>query len=156
MGTKARIYLIEDHTLVRAGLLSLLSKEPDFEVVGETDNGRDGMHAIAALKPDIVITDISMPGISGIETIREIKRRHPDMRVLVLTMHRSDAHVHEALRAGTNGYVLKDAHPDELRVAVRSILKGKSYLSPDISSKVIDGYLGGGDGTVSGPVSPWE
>jgi DNA-binding NarL/FixJ family response regulator len=161
MVTKGRILLVEDHTILRAGLLALLSKESDFEIVGETDNGRDAMHCIAALKPNIVITDISMPGINGIEAIREIKRRYPEMRVLVLTIHKTDEYIHEALRAGADGYVLKDAHPDELRVAIRSILNGKTYLSPDISSKVITGYLGGGNGGnggsgTPGAVSPWE
>ena len=158
MGIKGRILLVEDHTILRAGLMALLSKEPDFEVVGEIDNGRDAMRAIASLKPNIVITDISMPGISGIETIREIKRRHPEMRVLVLTIHKADEYIHESLRAGADGYVLKDAHPDELRVAIRSILNGKTYLSPDISAKVITGYLGGGNngGSTAGAVSPWE
>ena len=158
MGIKGRIFLIEDHTILRAGLQALLSKEPDFEIVGETDNGRDAMHAITVLKPNIVVTDISMPGINGIEAIREIKRRHPEMRVLVLTIHKTDEYIHESLRAGADGYVLKDAHPDELRVAIRSILNGKTYLSPDISSKVITGYLGGGNGggPTTGAVSPWE
>lgn len=160
MVTKGRILLVEDHTILRAGLQALLSKEADFEIVGETDNGRDAMHAIAALKPNVVVTDISMPGINGIEVIREIKRRYPEMRVLVLTIHKTDEYIHESLRAGADGYVLKDAHPDELRVAIRSILNGKTYLSPDISSQVITGYLGGGNGSGSGgataAVSPWE
>ncbi|MEO8409048.1 MAG: response regulator transcription factor [Propionivibrio sp.] len=161
MVTKGRILLVEDHTILRAGLFALLSKEPDFEIVGETDNGRDAMRAIATLKPNIVVTDISMPGISGIEAIREIKRRYPEMRVLVLTIHKTDEYIHESLRAGADGYVLKDAHPDELRVAIRSILNGKTYLSPDISAKVITGYLGGGNGGgygsgTNGAVSPWE
>lgn len=155
MASKGRILLIEDHTLVRAGLVSLLSAEADFEVVGEADNGRDGMQAAASLKPDIVVTDISMPGMSGIETIREIKRRQPEVGVLVLTMHRTDAHIQESLRAGANGYVLKDAHPDELRIAIRSILRGKTYLSPDISSNVINGYLCG-SGDPSAQLSPWD
>jgi len=154
MGIKGRIFLIEDHTILRAGLQALLSKETDFEIVGETDNGRDAMHAITVLKPNIVITDISMPGINGIEAIREIKRRHPEMRVLVLTIHKTDEYIHESLRAGADGYVLKDAHPDELRVAIRSILNGKTYLSPDISEQVITGYLGGSASGAS--ASPWD
>lgn len=156
MVAKGRILLVEDHTILRAGLQALLSKEPDFEIVGETDNGRDAMHLIATLKPNVVVTDISMPGINGIEAIREIKRRYPEMRILVLTIHKTDEYIHESLRAGADGYVLKDAHPDELRVAIRSILNGKTYLSPDISSKVITGYLGGGTGSNAAAVSPWE
>jgi DNA-binding NarL/FixJ family response regulator len=112
MVAKGRILLVEDHTILRAGLQALLSKEPDFEIVGETDNGRDAMHLIATLKPNVVVTDISMPGINGIEAIREIKRRYPEMRILVLTIHKTDEYIHESLRAGADGYVLKDAHPD--------------------------------------------
>jgi DNA-binding NarL/FixJ family response regulator len=162
MVTKGRILLVEDHTILRAGLQALLSKEPDFEIVGETDDGREALHLIAATKPNIVVTDISMPGISGIESLRDIKRRYPEIRVLVLTIHKADEYIHESLRAGADGYVLKDADPDELRVAIRSILNGKTYLSPDIASKVISGYLGGGNGSGSdsaatnGSISPWE
>jgi DNA-binding NarL/FixJ family response regulator len=156
MVTKGRILLIDDHTILRAGLHALLSKEPDFEILGDTDDGRDALHAIATLKPNIVVTDISMPGLNGIETIREIKRRYPEMRVLVLTIHTADEYIHESLRAGADGYVLKDAHPDELRVAIRSVLNGKTYLSPDISAKVITGYLGGGPNGADLPASSLE
>ncbi|MDO8448386.1 MAG: response regulator transcription factor [Rhodoferax sp.] len=144
MGEKHRIFLVEDHTLLRAGLRALLSLDPDLEIVGEAGNGRDAIRAIAALEPHLVLMDLSMPGMNGIEAMRDIKRRNPDTRVLVVTMHKTDEYIHESLRAGADGYILKDASHDELRVAVRSILNGKTYLSPDISGKVIHGYLSTG------------
>lgn len=144
MGGKQRIFLVEDHTLLRAGLRALLSQDPDLEIVGEADNGRDAIHAIGMLAPHLVLMDISMPGMNGIEAMIDIKRRNPDTRVLVLTIHKTDEYIHESLRAGADGYILKDATHDELRVAIRSVLNGKMYLSPDISGKVIHGYLGTG------------
>lgn len=144
MGGKQRIFIVEDHTLLRAGLRALLSQDPDLEIVGEADNGRDAIRAIGSLAPDLVLMDLSMPGMNGIEAMMDIKRRNPDTRVLVLTIHKTDEYIHESLRAGADGYILKDATHDELRVAIRSVLNGKTYLSPDISGKVIHGYLGTG------------
>jgi len=139
-----RIFIVEDHTLLRAGLRALLSQDPDVEIVGEADNGRDAIRAIGSLAPHLVLMDLSMPGMNGIEAIQDIKRRNPKTRVLVLTIHKTDEYIHESLRAGADGYILKDATHDELRVAIRSVLNGKTYLSPDISDKVIHGYLGTG------------
>jgi len=152
---KKRILLVEDHTILRAGLRALLSQEEDFEIVGEADNGRDAMHAVGSLLPHVVLMDISMPGISGIEAIRDIKRRYPETNILVLTIYKTDEYIHESLKAGASGYILKDASPDELRIAIRSVLSGKVYLSPDISSQVINGYLGTG-GRTTGLSSPWD
>jgi len=144
MGGKQRIFIVEDHTLLRAGLRALLSQDPDLEIVGEADNGRDAIRAIGSLAPHLVLMDLSMPGMNGIEAMMDIKRRNPETRVLVLTIHKTDEYIHESLRAGADGYILKDATHDELRVAIRSVLNGKTYLSPDISGKVIHGYLGTG------------
>jgi len=144
MNEKQRILIVEDHTLLRAGLSALLSQDPDIEIVGELDNGRDAIRSIATLNPHLVLMDLTLPGCNGIEAIEEIKRRDPKVRILVLTLHRNDEYIHESLRAGTDGYILKDASLDELRVAIRSVLNGKTYLSPDISSKVVNGYLGSG------------
>lgn len=148
---KRKILLVEDHTLLRVGLRALLQQNADLEVVGEADNGRDAVRAVAARAPDLVLMDLSMPHSSGMEAISEIKRRFPNVRVLVLTLHKTDDFIHEALKAGTDGYILKDASQEELQVAIRSVLSGKTYLSPDISSRVITGYLGGGksNGTMS-------
>jgi DNA-binding NarL/FixJ family response regulator len=142
MSGKKRILIVEDHTLLRAGIKSLLLQDPALEIVGEADNGRDAVRAMDSLAPDLVLMDISMPGMNGIEAIIDIKRRYPKTLVLVLTAHKADEYIHESLRAGADGYILKDATHDELRVAIRSVLNGKTYLSPDISKNVISAYLG--------------
>ena len=138
-----RILLVEDHTLLRTGLRALLTQDPDFEVVGEAENGREGLRAAAALRPDVVLLDISMPGMNGIEAIGEIRRRSPGTRIIVLTIHKTDEYIDESLRAGANGYVLKDATQEELRTAIRTVMAGKTFLSPDVSARVVTRYLGG-------------
>jgi DNA-binding NarL/FixJ family response regulator len=155
MDERQRVLIAEDHTLLRAGLRALLVQDPALEIVGEADNGRDAIRAIGVLKPHLVLMDLSMPGMNGIEAITDIKRRYPETRILVLTIHKTDEYIHESLRAGADGYILKDASHDELRVAIRSVLNGKIYLSPDISSSVISGYLGNGKGENNG-ASPWD
>jgi DNA-binding NarL/FixJ family response regulator len=154
MGGKKRILIVEDHTLLRAGLRALLSQDPDIEIVGESDNGRDAVRLIGTLAPNLVLMDLTMPGMNGIEAIADIKRRYPETRVLVLTIHKTDEYIHESLRAGADGYILKDATHDELRIAIRSVLNGKTYLSPDISGKVINRYLGSGKSST--PASAWD
>ncbi|HEY0666462.1 MAG TPA: response regulator transcription factor [Gallionella sp.] len=151
---KKRVVIVEDHTLLRAGLKALLAQDPEIEIVGEADNGHDALHVIASKSPHLVLTDLSMPGMNGIESIVDIKRRFPAVHVLVLTVHKTDEYIHESLRAGANGYILKDASHDELRIAIRSVLNGKTYLSPDISAKVINGYLGTDQANT--PSSPWD
>jgi DNA-binding NarL/FixJ family response regulator len=153
MSEKRRILIVDDHTLLRAGLSALLLQDPDIEIAGELDNGRNAVKSVAALLPDLVLMDLTMPGCNGFEAMVEIKRRFPSVKILVLTLHRTDEYIHESLRSGADGYILKDATRDELRVAIRSVLNGKTYLSPDISGKVITGYLGAGKGNST---SPWE
>ena len=147
------VFVAEDHTIVREGLQALLSADPNIEVVGEADNGRDAVRLVGTLKPDLVLTDLSMPGMNGIEAIREIKIRHPGARIIVLTMHRTEEHIRAALDAGANGYVLKNTTQSELMMAIKSVMEGKSYLSPAVSEKIIVGYLNGRDTDVK---SPWE
>ena len=154
MNEKRRILIVEDHTLLRAGLRALLLQDPNIEIVGEANNGRDAVQVVGLLAPHLVLMDLSMPGMNGIEAIMDIKRRYPETRVLVLTIHKTDEYIHESLRAGADGYILKDATYDELRIAVRSVLNGKTYLSPDISSRVINGYLGKGNAPTG--VNPWD
>jgi len=154
MSRKHRIFIVDDHALLRAALRALLVQDPEIEVVGEADNGHDAIRGVASAAPDLVLMDISMRGMSGIETIVDLKRRCPDTRLLVLTMHKADEYVLASLRAGANGYMLKEGTHDELRVAVRSILNGKTYLSPDVSGGVINGYLGAGK--PEGVASPWD
>ena len=156
MKEKKRILIVEDHTLLRVGLRALLSQDADIEIVGEADNGRDAVRAIRMHVPDLVLMDLNMPGMNGLEAIVDIKRRYPDTRALVLTIHKTDEYIHESLRAGADGYILKDATHDELRIAIRSVLNGKTYLSPDISAKVINGYMGTSANKTFGPSSTWD
>ena len=147
MDKKHRILIVDDHTLLRAGLRALMLQDPGLEVVGEAENGRDAIRAVGQLSPDLVLMDLTMPGMNGIEAVTEIKKRYPEVRVLVMTLHKAEDYVHAALKAGADGYILKDATQDEFRVAMRSVLLGKTYLSIDVSDKVVSGYLGGGKAT---------
>ena len=154
MTDKKRILIVEDHTLFRAGLRALLAQDAELEIVGEADNGRDAVRSVGALAPDLVLMDLTMPGMNGIEAIREIRRRDTHARILVLTIHKTDEYIHESLKAGADGYMLKDASHDELLTAVHSVLNGKTYLSPDISGKVLHRYLKIGE--PSQATSPWD
>jgi DNA-binding NarL/FixJ family response regulator len=153
--TRFRIVIAEDHTLFRAGLSALLAREADIELVGEVDNGRDAIRAVGTHSPHLVLMDLSMPGTNGVEAIAEIKQRYPLTKVLVVTLHKTEEFIQEALRSGADGYILKSASPDELRVAIRSVLRGKVYVSPDVSEKIIHNYLSGGRGAQPFH-TPWE
>jgi len=155
MNEKHRVVIVEDHALLRAGLWALLAQDPDIEVVGESDNGRDAIRIIGTLSPHLVLMDISMPGTNGIAAIADIKRRYPDIKVLVLTMHKSDEYIQDSLAAGADGYILKGVTREELLLAVRTVLMGKCYLTPDIAGRVISGYLGGGRES-STPNTAWN
>jgi DNA-binding NarL/FixJ family response regulator len=143
MGQKARIVIAEDHTILREGLRSLLSSNPNFEIVGEAGDGREAIRCAEKFKPDLILTDLSMPRMNGMEAIKEIKRESPASKVLVLTVHRAEEYILAAFRAGADGYLLKDATHSELVMAVKKVLSGKPYISPEISDKVIEGYLEG-------------
>ena len=140
---KRKIVIAEDHTILREGLRALLSSAPDLEVIGEAENGRAAVQCVENLKPDLVLMDLSMPKTSGMDAIREIKRQFPDTKILTLTIHDEDEYILAALQAGADGYVLKDATQGELMMAIEIVLAGKSYLSPGVSEKVINGYLEG-------------
>lgn len=144
MTSKFKLLITEDQTIVRAGLRVLLSKEPDLQVVGETDNGRDTIRMVGQFAPDLVMMDFNLQLGNGTGDIVEIKKRYPTTRILVLTQQKTEESIREALRAGANGYVLKEASNAELIAAVRSVLAGKVYLSPSISDKVINVFLMGG------------
>lgn len=156
MDGKKRILLVEDHTLLRQGLHAMLESEPDLEVVGEAEEGRKAIHLASTLSPHLILMDLSMPGTNGTEAIVEIKRRHPEIRILVLTVHKAEEYIRAALGAGAEGYVLKHATRDELMLAIRSILGGKTYLSPDVADQVVNGYLGGGGGRGLHGSTAWE
>jgi two-component system response regulator NreC len=138
---KIRVLIAEDHTIVRKGLRSLLESEVGIEVVGEAENGRDALAKVQQHCPDIVLMDISMPDLNGFEATRQIKQHCPEVKVLVLTMHANEEYVWQILRAGASGYVVKHAAPDELILAIQSVFRGDSFLSPSISKTVIAGYL---------------
>ncbi|HHJ36747.1 MAG TPA: response regulator transcription factor [Gammaproteobacteria bacterium] len=141
MKAPARILIADDHTILRAGIRSLLDMMPDFEVVGEVDNGKDAIRCAGELKPDLLLSDLSMPKTNGTEAIQRIRSRYPDIKILVLTVHKTEEYVHAALKAGANGYVLKDDTSDELISAINNILSGKTHLSPGICNEVVMGYL---------------
>jgi DNA-binding NarL/FixJ family response regulator len=138
-----RIVIVEDHTILREGLRALLSTEPQFDVVGEAADGRAAMRLCEDLVPDLVLMDLSMPRMHGFEAIKEIKRQSPEVKIIALTVHKTDEYILATLQAGADGYVLKDATHSELVMAIGNVLKGKRYLSPGISEKVIEGYLEG-------------
>jgi DNA-binding NarL/FixJ family response regulator len=143
MNKKSRIVIAEDHTILREGLRSLLSSSPEFEIVGEAKDGREAIGCVEKFKPDLILTDLSMPRMNGMEAIKEIKRQSPETKVLVLTVHKAEEYILATFRAGANGYLLKDSTHAELVMAVKKVLSGKQYISPEISEKVIEGYLEG-------------
>ena len=143
MNQKVRIVIAEDHTILREGLRSLLSSDPNFEIVGEAGDGREAIKCVEKFRPDLILTDLSMPRMNGMEAIKEIKRQSPKTKVLVLTVHKAEEYILATFRAGANGYLLKDSTHAELVMAVKKVLSGKQYISPEISEKVIEGYLEG-------------
>lgn len=141
MKKKWGILITEDHTLVREGLRSLLTSSPDFEIVGEAEDGLQAIQVAEKLKPSLVLLDLSMPRMSGLTAIREIKKQSPETKILVLTVHKAEEYILEAFQSGADGYCLKDASHAELLLAIMNVLSGRPYLSPDISAKVLEGYL---------------
>jgi len=154
MGNKLRILLAEDHTILREGLRALLSADSHFEIIGEAQDGREALRWVEKLNPDLILMDLSMPRMNGMEAIREIKKRHPATKIIALTVHKTEEYLLTTLQAGADGYVLKDATHGELVIAIKNVMAGKAYLSPGVSDKVIEGYLEGKEGTPS--VSAWE
>jgi DNA-binding NarL/FixJ family response regulator len=139
-GTEIRIVIAEDYTILREGLKSLFSSQPDFVIVGEAEDGMTAVRLAEEFKPDLILTDISMPRMTGMEAIREIKKVSPNSKILVLTVHKSEEYVLATIQAGADGYVLKDSTSHELVIAIRMVLAGTPYLSPGISSKAIEEY----------------
>lgn len=154
MGT-LRILLAEDHSILREGLKSLLSTQPDIEITGEAEDGQQAIQQANALQPDLVLMDLTMPRMNGTDAIRAIKRRNPEMRVIVLTVHKAAEYVRTALEAGASGYVLKDDTHQELVTAIRTVIAGRTYLSPRICDQVVSGFLGRGASAAETEL-PWE
>lgn len=135
-----RVLLADDHALVRQGFRKILAAEADMEVVGEAANGREAVEEAEKLQPDVVVLDVAMPELNGIEAARRLAERAPRARVLALSMHKDSVYVREILRAGARGYLLKDAFDHELIHAVRAVADGKGYLSPEVSEAVLSDY----------------
>ena len=136
-----RLLLADDHTVVRQGLRKVLEERPDWVVVAEAGNGRDAVRQAEELKPDVAILDVAMPLLNGIETTRQIVKRCPNTRVLVLTMHADEAYVNQILKAGATGYLLKDSADVDLIQAVSAVSQGKSFFSPGVARLMLDDYV---------------
>ena len=141
LGSGHRIVIADDHTIMREGLRSLLEAEAAFEVIGAVDNGRDAVRLATLLRPDLVLMDLAMPHMDGMSAIRELKRRAPEIKVLVLTMHKTEEHIRAALQAGASGYLLKDAARAELLIAIVSVMRGRIFISPAVADRIVAGYL---------------
>lgn len=142
--SKARVLIADDHKMVLEGLKKLLDSE--FEVAGAVEDGRELVKAVEKLRPDVIVVDISMPSLNGIEAVRQIKKEHKEMKVVFLTMHPDVAYATSAFKAGASGYVLKHSAPDELVTAIRAALKGGTYVTPLIAGKLLQSYENGAHG----------
>ena len=136
-----RVLLADDHTLVRAGIRGLVANLPDVEVVGEAGDGQEALRLAETLHPDVVLLDIGMPGLNGLEVAARLTKLDPLIRVVILSMHISEEYVLQALRAGAAGYLLKGSAVAELEVAIRAVVRGDTYLSPAVSKRVVDDYV---------------
>lgn len=133
-----RVLLVEDHTLVRAGIRSLLNSVRGIDVVGEAGNGREGLKLVRKLEPDVVLMDISMPELNGMEATARITKSHPQAKVLMLSMHNDEEYVAQSLKAGARGYLVKGAATKELEQAIHAVMRGDMYISDTVSRNVVD------------------
>ncbi len=145
-----KIIIADDHTIFRSGLKLLLGSSLDFEVIGEADNGVRAVELTGELQPDVVLIDIGMPELNGIEATRQIKARHPATNVLILTMHRSDEYFFKALDAGASGYILKGAETSELINALRAVARDEIFLYPSVARRLVEKYFEKAPGEASG------
>ena len=136
-----KIFLADDHTIVREGLAKLLEGEACLQVIGEAENGREAVLKVEELKPNIVLMDIAMPMLNGIEATRQIRKSCPETKIIILSMHSHERYISELFRLGASGYLLKSATGTDIINAIHAALKGETYLSPSISRKVIEDYL---------------
>jgi two-component system response regulator NreC len=137
---RIRVLLAEDHTIVRKGLRSLLDDEIEIEVVGEAEDGQQAIELVQRVQPDVVLMDITMPVLNGLEATRQIKKLFPQVKVVVLTVHSTEEYIFQILRAGASGYVVKQAAVSELVQAIQTVYRGDSFLSPSISRQVVEEY----------------
>jgi DNA-binding NarL/FixJ family response regulator len=149
-----RVLLVDDHALVRAGMKSLLRDIEGVEVVGEASDGAEALALAARETPDAVLMDIAMKGMSGLEAAAKFRELHPGVKVLILSMHASEEYVLQALRAGAAAYLIKDSATSELELALRSVMRGETYLSPAISRQVVEGYVQRVGAAAEDPLTP--
>lgn len=149
MSARVRILLVDDHALVRAGIRALLTALPTVEVVGEAADGREALQAVAATQPNIVLMDIVMPALNGLDATARIAKEFPHVRVIMLSMNATEEYVLQAMRAGARGYLLKNVSPAELAKAIAAVAQGETYLSAAVSKHVIAGYVQRTGGTTS-------
>lgn len=141
MSDPIRVLVSDDHTILRSGLKMLLNAETDIEVVGEATTGEEAITLAEQLRPDLVLMDISMPGIGGIDATAEIKKQHPEIKVLMLTMHENEAYLFRTIKAGGSGYVLKKAADTELIDAIHQVMEGGAFLRPSVTKALVKDYL---------------
>ena len=154
MSEKHKIIIADDNRILREGLRALLSSDPELEVVGEAEDGQEAIRVVEKFKPGLVLMDLSMPRMNGMDAIKEIKKRSPETKILVLTVHKTEEFILATFQAGADGYVLKDSTNVELRMAIKNVLSGKFFISPGISGKVIEGYLQ--NKRPLKPSTPWD
>jgi len=142
---KIRVLLADDHTILRDGIRSLIEDEPDMEVIGEAEDGIAVVKLADSLKPDVILMDLAMPLLNGLEATRQIRKNQPGAKILILTMHENEEYIRQVLAAGAMGYILKDAAARELLGAIRSVNKGEVVLSPAITRLIVTDYLRWGD-----------
>jgi two-component system response regulator NreC len=136
-----KIFLADDHELIRTGIRNLLGSNKDFQIVGESGDGEETIRKVREIKPDVVVIDISMPGMSGIEVTRHLREKFPAVKVLVLTMHENVEYVYQIYKSGAGGYLLKNAGKDEITSAIYAVARGEKFFSPRISELMISGYM---------------
>ena len=132
-----RILIVDDHTLVRDGLTTILSRQPDFEIVGEASDGLEAVEVARSLHPDVILMDLRMPNMSGVEAMRIIGDESPDIKIIVLTTFDTDEYIFDAVQAGAKGYLLKDTSREELFAAVRAVCRGESQIEPGVAARLI-------------------
>ena len=138
---KIKVFVADDHTILRQGIKALLDNQGGIEVIGEAKDGREAIKIIEEVLPDVILMDIAMPGLNGLEATRRIKKKFPKMKVLVLTMYTNEEYIFQILNAGANGYLVKETAFQDLISAIRAVYRGEAFMSPSISKKVINNYI---------------
>ena len=150
--TRKKILLVDDHPMMRIGVTTLINAEPDLSVVGQANTAEQGLAEIPRCQPDVVVTDMTMPGKGGLEFIKDVKALYPELPVLVVSMHDEMLHAERALRAGARGYLMKEAGGEKLLEAIRKVLSGQPYVSERMATKIFDVFSGRGQGSQASPI----